>query len=136
MKIRWNALAHPGNRPDIRLSNMALYLVNPAVEMSLELYISQQLEEAITIQYERIRDARVRDTFVKRLETRLERLLAESIDWDLKEPTEAQLKYAILVAKQTGTPLPSEARKFRSEEHTSELQSLMRISYAVFCLKK
>src|SRR3546814_6860739 len=28
------------------------------------------------------------------------------------------------------------AREFRSEEHTSELQSLMRISYAVFCLKK
>src|SRR3546814_4146911 len=27
-------------------------------------------------------------------------------------------------------------RSFRSEEHTSELQSLMRISYAVFCLKK
>src|SRR3546814_8052563 len=26
-------------------------------------------------------------------------------------------------------------RPFRSEEHTSELQSLMRISYAVFCLK-
>src|SRR3546814_5792787 len=30
------------------------------------------------------------------------------------------------------TPLPFK----RSEEHTSELQSLMRISYAVFCLKK
>src|SRR3546814_3949667 len=28
------------------------------------------------------------------------------------------------------------ARRVRSEEHTSELQSLMRISYAVFCLKK
>src|SRR3546814_1807905 len=28
------------------------------------------------------------------------------------------------------------ARVMRSEEHTSELQSLMRISYAVFCLKK
>src|SRR3546814_2302503 len=27
-------------------------------------------------------------------------------------------------------------QKYRSEEHTSELQSLMRISYAVFCLKK
>src|SRR3546814_10876958 len=27
-------------------------------------------------------------------------------------------------------------RRLRSEEHTSELQSLMRISYAVFCLKK
>src|SRR3546814_4678469 len=34
---------------------------------------------------------------------------------------------------------PDQARKQeqrRSEEHTSELQSLMRISYAVFCLKK
>src|SRR3546814_5688910 len=29
-----------------------------------------------------------------------------------------------------------EHRDIRSEEHTSELQSLMRISYAVFCLKK
>src|SRR3546814_6493110 len=28
------------------------------------------------------------------------------------------------------------AQRIRSEEHTSELQSLMRISYAVFCLKK
>src|SRR3546814_5358521 len=32
--------------------------------------------------------------------------------------------------------LAAGARPFRSEEHTSELQSLMRISYAVFCLKK
>src|SRR3546814_4826101 len=30
----------------------------------------------------------------------------------------------------------TEQLKTRSEEHTSELQSLMRISYAVFCLKK
>src|SRR3546814_7603691 len=32
--------------------------------------------------------------------------------------------------------LASFMRRDRSEEHTSELQSLMRISYAVFCLKK
>src|SRR3546814_4925327 len=32
--------------------------------------------------------------------------------------------------------LPHRAEAVRSEEHTSELQSLMRISYAVFCLKK
>src|SRR3546814_6212918 len=31
---------------------------------------------------------------------------------------------------------PAGAAGSRSEEHTSELQSLMRISYAVFCLKK
>src|SRR3546814_3306331 len=42
----------------------------------------------------------------------------------------------------TSGPVPAPCRKgwtvsvARSEEHTSELQSLMRISYAVFCLKK
>src|SRR3546814_10593843 len=33
-------------------------------------------------------------------------------------------------------PMDRDKRPLRSEEHTSELQSLMRISYAVFCLKK
>src|SRR3546814_10741343 len=33
-------------------------------------------------------------------------------------------------------PAVALAAAYRSEEHTSELQSLMRISYAVFCLKK
>src|SRR3546814_5832975 len=33
-------------------------------------------------------------------------------------------------------PIETDAPFSRSEEHTSELQSLMRISYAVFCLKK
>src|SRR3546814_3812654 len=32
--------------------------------------------------------------------------------------------------------IPANNTAVRSEEHTSELQSLMRISYAVFCLKK
>src|SRR3546814_2125209 len=35
-----------------------------------------------------------------------------------------------------GTMLQAAPSMSRSEEHTSELQSLMRISYAVFCLKK
>src|SRR3546814_3968859 len=35
-----------------------------------------------------------------------------------------------------GSIRPKMGGKWRSEEHTSELQSLMRISYAVFCLKK
>src|SRR3546814_3749197 len=42
------------------------------------------------------------------------------------------------VHRAPGLPLRAFIRKWnaRSEEHTSELQSLMRISYAVFCLKK
>src|SRR3546814_7182529 len=42
------------------------------------------------------------------------------------------------LGKQHGEFVAADAgdRRRRSEEHTSELQSLMRISYAVFCLKK
>src|SRR3546814_185889 len=41
-----------------------------------------------------------------------------------------------LEAYRAGKTSLAEAGRARSEEHTSELQSLMRISYAVFCLKK
>src|SRR3546814_5486259 len=44
---------------------------------------------------------------------------------------------AVLGGRGTFGGLAGEQRGYRrSEEHTSELQSLMRISYAVFCLKK
>src|SRR3546814_9087395 len=48
---------------------------------------------------------------------------------------------AMMAAKRVGEDSEADRRKAmsaakRSEEHTSELQSLMRISYAVFCLKK
>src|SRR3546814_7403744 len=40
-----------------------------------------------------------------------------------------------MIARTNGI-ITTSGRSSRSEEHTSELQSLMRISYAVFCLKK
>src|SRR3546814_3395960 len=46
------------------------------------------------------------------------------------------LKDGPLVVLQRREPISDIGRMIRSEEHTSELQSLMRISYAVFCLKK
>src|SRR3546814_4422509 len=46
----------------------------------------------------------------------------------------AQIRLACAAGQQCA--LPREQPVPRSEEHTSELQSLMRISYAVFCLKK
>src|SRR3546814_8211215 len=67
-------------------------------------------------------------------------LLAVSIDafsqyqtqhawaWEHQAITRARLA--------TGDPTIGRRFEDRSEEHTSELQSLMRISYAVFCLKK
>src|SRR3546814_9496549 len=55
--------------------------------------------------------------------------LANELDQELRS---AEASY-VLPAEQVQHELQ---QAIRSEEHTSELQSLMRISYAVFCLKK
>src|SRR3546814_6671082 len=80
--------------------------------------------------------------FVLATQPEIAKTLRESVDDDrlMNRFVEELLRFAPPVrglAKMTtcevelgGTKLP------RSEEHTSELQSLMRISYAVFCLKK
>src|SRR3546814_10276226 len=46
------------------------------------------------------------------------------------------LAVAMTSSHRGGAPRRPKGVSPRSEEHTSELQSLMRISYAVFCLKK
>src|SRR3546814_7926388 len=56
------------------------------------------------------------------------------IEADLTGLVDGPLIAEARVTDNNGNPLA--ATDPRSEEHTSELQSLMRISYAVFCLKK
>src|SRR3546814_1124260 len=46
------------------------------------------------------------------------------------------LRLKSLISRAPGRQIGWRRRQSRSEEHTSELPSLMRISYAVFCLKK
>src|SRR3546814_5531008 len=50
--------------------------------------------------------------------------------------TTASSGWSIAIRVRSATPSTRRSSSSRSEEHTSELQSLMRISYAVFCLKK
>ena len=85
---------------------MALILLHPAVDLTLELYVPIELEEAIAVQWERIRDHRVRQTYISALEARLQRLLADCLDWDLKEPTAAQVSFATLLARRHSVDLP------------------------------
>src|SRR3546814_8921391 len=70
----------------------------------------------------------------KRMLMRAERIdAATARDWGLVDetaPTNQLRDRALAVAREFADGAT------RSEEHTSELQSLMRISYAVFCLKK
>src|SRR3546814_5866644 len=49
---------------------------------------------------------------------------------------QGMLEHLTALSAATDLPVSADLENGRSEEHTSELQSLMRISYAVFCLKK
>src|SRR3546814_2982739 len=59
-----------------------------------------------------------------------------AIDARLAQIERIALTSGVAVAMGQPYPVTLERLAERSEEHTSELQSLMRISYAVFCLKK
>src|SRR3546814_9752476 len=57
--------------------------------------------------------------------------------WTSSQDSQRQEVTGMVVAPREAMPAqPRHVIAWRSEEHTSELQSLMPISYAVFCLKK
>jgi len=107
---------------------MTIYVVHAGADLSLELFVSPQLEAAVAQQWERIRDREVRDTYRRALERRLEDLLKDCLDWDLKPPTAAQMSYATVVATKLGMVVPTEARHSRFhmamflEKHASRLK--------------
>src|SRR3546814_4812121 len=53
-----------------------------------------------------------------------------------RSPSRSSSSYWVISSSPSQTPSTHHRPQWRSEEHTSELQSLMRNSYAVFCLKK
>src|SRR3546814_10427883 len=65
-------------------------------------------------------------------------IYASALERGLTPATQVSDEPFTLTAEQTGSKAwsPKNYGRNRSEEHTSELQSLMRTSYAVFCLKK
>src|SRR3546814_10260453 len=73
---------------------------------------------------------------LRRLALRRSRAAGSVLEAEPHEPRSA-VRFEPAAAIISPLEVPGEALEIRrSEEHTSELQSLMRISYAVFCLKK
>src|SRR3546814_2096571 len=67
--------------------------------------------------------------------TTLFRSIVKDVHLRLEVSAGAGPRLKAMAFRQAGTPFAEALGRLRSEEHTSELQSLMRISYAVFCLK-
>jgi hypothetical protein len=96
---------------------MSYFLVAPGLDMSIELFLSDQLERAVALQWERLKDRDARDAFTRRIATQLEALLPDAIDWDIKEPTPAQISYAMAISKELSVAIPPDALRLRGEMH-------------------
>src|SRR3546814_703791 len=64
------------------------------------------------------------------------RAVTVRFDFSVKEISVAAMQAPAAIVPDGNARVAARVTSQRSEEHTSELQSLMRISYAVFCLKK
>lgn len=96
---------------------MALYLVDLGQDMSIELFLSESVERALALQWERIKDRTAREAFCRRMASHLESVIPDSIDWDIKEPTSAQVSFAMALSKELDVPVPPEALRFRGSMH-------------------
>ena len=94
---------------------MGLYLVEPEHGIALEIPISDLDQRALVLQWARLRGAAARERFIVRFGKHLTSALSEALDWDIKEPTEAQLAYALMLSQKLGTAIPSSAMSSRLE---------------------
>src|SRR3546814_6692871 len=124
----------PGPLPISRWCYGSLYLTESALDAVAD---GLGLPEIPYFPGNRIRDTALRDGFLA-----LHRSLQDGTD-ALCEEERLLASFGGLFSRhgsghKAARPMQRDAAllRRRSEEHTSELQSLMRISYAVFCLKK
>ena len=69
--------------------------------------------EAWTLQYVRALHSGRMESLMDRLARSFATSLAECLDADLKQPSDAQIQYATSIARELGIPLPAEALRFR-----------------------
>lgn len=94
---------------------MALYIVETETGMSFELKLSSASVEAIRRHYRLAAEGADEAEFCKRLASEMEQVLQRVTNWRLKEPTPAQLAYAVSLCRQLQIELPEEAARSRGE---------------------
>jgi hypothetical protein len=82
-------------------------------DQGIPIPLDELTEEAWALQLGRAATQGAVDSLRERLATCFAATLVECLDADLRRPTEAQLKYAMAIARDLNVALPSEALRFR-----------------------
>lgn len=96
---------------------MSFFLIEPGLDISIELHVPVGLEQSLELQIGRLTDSQSRQAFLERLRIALTNSLPDALDWDIKPATEAQRAYARSLAHKFGVPIPHEAMNRRGEMH-------------------
>jgi hypothetical protein len=82
-------------------------------ELGIPIPLEDDVREAWMAQAARAAACEGIDALRDRLASCLAKSIDECLDFDLKTPTEAQLRYATEIARHLGVPLPADALRFR-----------------------
>lgn len=96
---------------------MPFFLIEPDLDLSIELPMPGQIERVFQLQWERLANPGVRDAFVQRLSQGLSTVLPDLLDWDLRPPSEKQLAYATALSRKLNVRIPPDALQFRGCMH-------------------
>lgn len=94
---------------------MALYLVETDSGMTLELEVPPCSLQALQAQFRLSEHDGDGGEFCRRLSAEIEKLLPQAMSWKLKEPTGAQLAYALSICRQLKIELPDSVARSRGE---------------------
>ena len=82
-------------------------------DIGIPIPLDNYVLEAWILQYVRALHSGRMESLMDRLATSFATSLAECLDADLKQPSDAQIQYATSIARELGIPLPAEALRFR-----------------------
>ncbi len=92
---------------------MPLLLIDADLDLLVEVPMTPDARDALTLQCRRLADERSRSSFEQRLGDQLAPALTDCLDWDLKPPSSAQITFATSIARQLGVDLPADVLRLR-----------------------
>lgn len=99
------------------MNRLRLFVLDETAGWAEELVLGDNEGELLALQLELCLQRGSPETFARWLAQALSSVLPDAVAYDIKPPSEAQVKYAMVIARTLGLPLPPEVLRFRGAMH-------------------